>query len=445
MKTCNDRKVEERWANEPFHVLSINAGPEPALILPDAPPELADLKGRVDTPACRRLAYATNLGPEALNNLVSRLDAVSKQIEKLSPDIFSILREDAVEKLALRASTGGPHVPFSQKHGAQHASLVGNMDEFGLLKHPKDTMFIEFGAGKGYLTNALVEMVPEADTLIMMDNQKFKLIADRRLRKKNMQRLKCDLANFEPCGVQGFDKIGYWVAHGKHLCGAATDLSLRCCHRYLQSGRAEMDGEGGGEGGGGGNKNDDTIQPECTLLGLGIATCCHHRCCWQHYVAQDVILELGFSPEEFEILSYCTSWALCGHGGATSKTSADRKRKGKDSTQDGTQNAAGCEDIEEESNEEEVNEEELNEDEGDDDDGAWRLHHSLSREARQLVGKQSKRLIDYGRVEWLCRNGFDAIEVLYCDPECSGENRMILARRRNAEVALPSLPPSSSR
>jgi len=283
-------------------------------------------------------------------------------------------------------------------------------------------MFIEFGAGKGYLTSALAELFPEADTLIMMDNQKFKLLADRRLRDKKMQRIRCDIANFEPCGVDGFEHMPYWVAHGKHLCGAATDLTLRCCHRYLK-GRRKTSGGNGGDGGGGaitgegGSPVDkkQVIEQNSIFLGLGIATCCHHRCCWQHYIAQDVILELGFSPEEFEILSYFTSWALCGHSSSTHKD----KKGGKD-------------EEEERMNEEEEMKEGGN-DEGKTDGGTsgggeWRLHHSFSREERQLIGKQCKRLIDYARVEWMRRNEFDVQEVLYCDPESSGENRLVLAK-----------------
>lgn len=428
LKICNDKKIADQWSSEPYHVPSINAGPEPALILPDAPPELADFKGRVDTPACRRLAYAVNLGPDALKNLISRLNSVSKRIKELSPNKYSILREEDVEKLAARASTGSSHMPFNVKHGAQHASILGNMDKFGLFSHPKDTMFIEFGAGKGYLTNALAKLIPEADKLIMMDNQKFKLLADRRLRNKKMQRLRCDIANFEPCGVDGFEQVPFWVAHGKHLCGAATDLTLRCCYRYLER-RRERGGGGGGTTTGDAGSSADTVQVvdhKSTFLGLGVATCCHHRCSWQHYIAQDVILELGFSPEEFEIFSYFTSWALCGHFGTSNSSTRKSNKNGKDANDSGRDNGhATCVGVSEAKEEEESIEggveERIN-------GGGWRLHHSFPREERQLIGKQCKRLIDYGRVEWLRRNGFDAIEVLYCDPESSGENRLVLAR-----------------
>jgi Methyltransferase TRM13 len=43
-----------------------------------------------------------------------------------------------------------------------------------------------------------------------------------------------------------------------------------------------------------------------TLRGLCIATCCHHRCTWQHYVNRPFFQRLGFSPEEFELISWMT-------------------------------------------------------------------------------------------------------------------------------------------
>ena len=43
-----------------------------------------------------------------------------------------------------------------------------------------------------------------------------------------------------------------------------------------------------------------------SLRGLCIATCCHHRCTWQHYVNRPFFQRLGFSPEEFELISWMT-------------------------------------------------------------------------------------------------------------------------------------------
>ena len=42
------------------------------------------------------------------------------------------------------------------------------------------------------------------------------------------------------------------------------------------------------------------------VQGLAVATCCHHRCTWQHYVGKPLFTRLGFSPDEFEVMSWMT-------------------------------------------------------------------------------------------------------------------------------------------
>ena len=42
------------------------------------------------------------------------------------------------------------------------------------------------------------------------------------------------------------------------------------------------------------------------LQGLAIAVCCHHRCTWRQYVGKPMFERLGFSSEEFEVVSWMT-------------------------------------------------------------------------------------------------------------------------------------------
>lgn len=60
-------------------------------------------------------------------------------------------------------------VPYQEKHVAQQASIVGNMEAFGLLRKDGAEVgggesvpvsaqaVVEFGAGRGYLTQVLVD------------------------------------------------------------------------------------------------------------------------------------------------------------------------------------------------------------------------------------------------------------------------------------------------
>lgn len=42
------------------------------------------------------------------------------------------------------------------------------------------------------------------------------------------------------------------------------------------------------------------------LLGCAVATCCHHRCTWEHYVGKPFFSSLGFLAAEFELISWMT-------------------------------------------------------------------------------------------------------------------------------------------
>ena len=52
-----------------------------------------------------------------------------------------------------------------------------------------------------------------------------------------MVRLRCDIGDFDPTGLPAIrNSAAGWVAMGKHLCGGATDLMLRCCVGNLVTG-----------------------------------------------------------------------------------------------------------------------------------------------------------------------------------------------------------------
>lgn len=91
-----------------------------------------------------------------------------------------------------------------------------------------------------------------------------------------------DLDLSKVAAVEGCDV----VAVSKHLCGAATDLTLRC---LCEGSKVKME-----------------------LRGIAIALCCHHRCSWQQLVGQDFLMQLGFGAADFHLLSHMTSWAVCG-------------------------------------------------------------------------------------------------------------------------------------
>lgn len=213
----------------------------------------------------------------------------------------------------------------------------------------------------------------------------------RKLKDLHLQRLTCDIKDFQPAGVESLSNGQKpWVALGKHLCGAATDFTLRCCASSMQqssshlqqqrrpspsqhpqpsipegvpsgsstpgnccsdhgnshmqsaeqaqrvalaekqhlvsaepaSNRAEAAGKAATTGTEGCSSDplrddaaedgvscrgrDDQILGKAGVQGFAVATCCHHRCSWQHYVGKPLFRRLKISPDEFEVISWMT-------------------------------------------------------------------------------------------------------------------------------------------
>ena len=117
-----------------------------------------------------------------------------------------------------------------------------------------------------------------------------------------------DIADLDLEGVEAVRGRGV-VGVSKHLCGAATDLALRCLvstlHHTTQGTvqgeeRSEVKGESAGVGCG------------TQLLGIAMAMCCHHRCTWSAVVGGDFLEGCGFTPADFSLMCHMSSWAVCG-------------------------------------------------------------------------------------------------------------------------------------
>lgn len=261
----------------------------------------------------------------------------------------------------------------------------------------------------------------------------FKNKADRGLRRLDVQRLRCDLKDFLPAGVPGLEKEQPWVALGKHLCGAATDFALRCCtasavgrrsgeppaatqqeQQQGQQQERQQERVQGERAAALGQADDDARTGEHGLRGAAIATCCHHRCAWQHYVGREVWAGLGLSPQDFEMASWMSGWALCGHelpqGAAPDGEGEALVAEAEGGAPPSAAAQAALSDAQQQ----------------EQDGGPWRPHRAIPRAERIRVGALCKALIDAGRLAWLQQQGVRAELVYYCAPEVSGENRLLL-------------------
>eukprot|EP01047_Picozoa_sp_COSAG01_P050812 COSAG01_NODE_5174_length_4433_cov_2.338486_3_plen_139_part_00 len=101
------------------------------------------------------------------------------------------------------------------------------------------------------------------------------------------------------------------VAVSKHLCGVATDLTLRCLHHAASkpivnpapppSDHGGGGGAGAGSGAGGAQPpdpaaDDAIVTPVPLVHGVAVALCCHHCCSWDDYVGKEWCVPVLAAP-----------------------------------------------------------------------------------------------------------------------------------------------------
>ncbi|KAF9921095.1 tRNA:m(4)X modification enzyme TRM13 [Linnemannia zychae] len=317
------------------------------------------------------------------------------------------------------------------KHAHQQASLLGHMKRLNMLDDPT-SCYVEFGAGRGELSNYLKIAVDDQGTaaFVLVDrtpprNKFDSAILGLKEIKSLVKRHTIDIKDLELAKVpevrrdvtatqreiptkalstENKDTLeGERAAEGKevraedpeyvekkpvvaiskHLCGGATDITLKCLTNYQKS-EAE---------------HSNLSSP---VKGILIALCCHQLCHYYMYPNQEYLKEIGITPEEFVYLTRMSSWAVCVNQTKT------------DSADDSKEKESG----------------------GGDDEHAITADKELDQlgsnialdfQAREMLGRQCKRLLDVGRMRYLNENGFDAELVYYVDKETSLENLALMA------------------
>lgn len=296
-------------------------------------------------------------------------------------------------------------LPFQEKHVMQQASILGNLEEFGVLKNAigreqcdceeasEDekngvSAVVEFGAGRGYLTQMLADCYG-IKRVFLVERKSYKLKADRSLRQKEsliLERLRIDIEDLNLNAVESLQGSPY-LAIGKHLCGPATDLTLRCClaEHFSQDSVEHCSA----------NRN---------LRGLAIATCCHHLCQWKHYTSKKYLSHLGITKDEFHAITWFTSWAVDADHGSDLPEVPDVKLH--------------LESIE-------------NKECGGDASGVEDIVRNMKAVERAVLGFMCKQIIDMGRLMWVKECGLETEFVKYVPSSISPENHLLIARHTN--------------
>lgn len=279
-----------------------------------------------------------------------------------------------------------------------------------------------------------------------------------------MGRVRVDIKDLDMSGleaVRGRDV----VITGKHLCGAATDLALRCCldspkpsEAAFRGGAHEGDDRGGGKksrGGAGESRpapeegasdGEAGVPDSFTTRGVAIATCCHHRCDWRAYVNKPFMRRLGFDREDFGLLARMSSWACDGAvakegkysykgeaedeggrrgrggGSSTSTSPADMRPRAVPAAVAAVEDDGAMPTAEETKAAAAAAVEEVKEVE---EDG-----FEMSKADKAVLGRMVKTLLDTGRLAWLEERGLQGRLVGYVSPSVSPENRLIVVSRR---------------
>lgn len=192
-----------------------------------------------------------------------------------------------------------------KKHAIQQSSLIGNLKRLKLL-HGSNT-YMEFGCGKAELSRfvnlSIIEdkaYQPTAPSFGFIDRGVNRMKMDSKIvkdyenlsEKPEIHRSRIDIKNLNlDTFLQQFKQNhSSVVCISKHLCGAATDLTLKCIF------------------------NSKMIDNE-SFSGLLVAMCCRHVCDYSQLLPQSrtYLSKRGFnSTESFQVLKKIASWAVCG-------------------------------------------------------------------------------------------------------------------------------------
>ncbi|MEE6513138.1 hypothetical protein FKM82_020614 [Ascaphus truei] len=365
VKKCNSREKPQPV----YYVRDVNAGTQ-------------DLEISEDT------ATISSLCKEELQALIEKLTRATDGLSRPLPDPKRSHR-------ALQEALGDPaNGDSASKHLKQQASILGHLDSLGLLGPAR--CFVEFGAGRGKLSHWVNVATQEAENVhfLLVERASTRFKVDGKQRSATFQRLHVDIQHLclERVPVLEQEKLPV-VGVGKHVCGAATDLALRCLVQNCTPPAGEPQRKH--------PRTDPTVH-RTLVAGLVIALCCHHRCDWQHYVGRDFFQEMGLGQREFGLLQRMSSWATCG------VRTSDRGSHPRDQVGRG-------------------NGEEHDAQHRNTDCNSEPVQGLLTVAERENLGRLCKLLIDHGRVDYLRRAGYRATLQYYTESVVSLENVLLTA------------------
>eukprot|EP00075_Anas_platyrhynchos_P029587 XP_027318840.1 tRNA:m(4)X modification enzyme TRM13 homolog isoform X3 [Anas platyrhynchos] len=312
---------------------------------------------------------------------------------------LSSLSKEELENLIikLKKATNGLELDLKEQilsHKALHEALNDPKNGESAFKHLKqqDVEDIQF-------------------LLVERATTRFKVDGKHKKRDSVFERLQVDIQHLCLNKVPSLEKKRLPVVGiGKHLCGAATDLALRClvesyatcCEgeneepaaKRPKNDKTEMAAKSSADN----ERNKEDVKP---VAGIVIALCCHHKCDWTHYVGREFFQSVGLGPVEFHYFQRMSSWATCGMREtvtSTSEESEDHANNTEEHDQPYSKTESGFDTLQ-----------------------------GLPVEERKEIGALCKLLIDHGRIKYLQQRGYRATLQYYTESAVSLENVLLTA------------------
>nr|XP_046247694.1 tRNA:m(4)X modification enzyme TRM13 homolog isoform X1 [Scatophagus argus] len=351
-----------------------------------------------------------SLSERSRTQLESLLDKLKSAVKGLQFDMEDGVLSHPVLQEELNNPKNGDS---AHKHLKQQSSILGHLEALGLLERGR--CFVEFGAGRGKLSHWIHEALKTRDEpkthedlqllLVERCTTRFKVDGKHQDVGVQFERLQVDIQHLDLSKVPLLSQKKLpLVGVGKHLCGVATDLALRC---LLETPRLREETEPSRKRL---KTSSEPSDPESAVsvampdsssgpvLGLVVALCCHHRCEWRHYVGQQFFLQRGLGAAEFSAFCRMSSWATCGLRPTNQghPTEVPTNQRGDDEEHEPAEETDA-------------------------------VNGFLSADEREHVGRLCKRLIDGGRLHFLRTKGFDSKLSRYVNSQVTLENVLLSA------------------
>lgn len=291
LKDCNAGEAELEDKTEETDAVDEPIAPKPESSTNDeAAPQFVPVPEQKLKKDQKRVNLITTIPQNVINDLISRLDGIWAVHEPTISEELVVTECAPMDESASAVKV---------KHAIQNEAIIQHLKLAEMWS--SEALFVEWGAGNAFLSQQL-QQVLHSDHIII-DRKTPKTKGDhKRDRSKLWKRITIDIKDIvldavpEVCQPRSTGESvpessenpsRTICSFSKHLCGAATDLTVRCLEQHKSA-------------------------PGATDS-LLIALCCHHRCSWRSYVGRSFFEDvLGLNREDFELMVRMSSWATSG-------------------------------------------------------------------------------------------------------------------------------------